>query len=157
MTALDPSAPAPAVAPTAPQGAAPGTRGRAVTAVLRAGLLLAFAGTCAVRGLPTDRVVLLGWVLAGLAVTSLAHGWRRFVRLLADWLPLVAVLLACGLAAPDAPGLAPVGGGAGALVLEFPKTQDFHNNSADFLWNSIDFRGNRCLCFHPEFCNRALH
>ncbi|MCF6508059.1 phosphatase PAP2 family protein [Blastococcus sp. MG754426] len=94
MTALDPSAPAPAAAPPAVEPAASGRRGRAVTAVLWAALLLVFAATCAVRGLPTDRVVLLGWVLAGLAVTSVTHGRRRLVRLLADWLPLVAVLLA---------------------------------------------------------------
>ena len=45
-------------------------------------------------GLPTDRVVLLGWVLAGLAVHAAADGWRRVGRLLADWLPLAALLLA---------------------------------------------------------------
>ena len=46
-----------------------------------------------VVGLPTDRVVLLGWVLAGLGVHALTEGWRRVVRLLADWLPLAALLL----------------------------------------------------------------
>ncbi|MGY1848858.1 MULTISPECIES: phosphatase PAP2 family protein [unclassified Blastococcus] len=97
MTAVDPAAPALAAAPTAvPTTAVAGASGRArlVAAVLWAGLLLAFVLTCAVRGLPTDRVVLLGWVLAGLAVTSVTQGWRRLVRLLVDWLPLVAVLLA---------------------------------------------------------------
>lgn len=63
-------------------------------AVLVTGLVLAFAATCLLQGLPTDRVVLLGWVLAGLAVHALTDGVRRVGRLLADWLPLVAVLLA---------------------------------------------------------------
>ncbi|WP_116450454.1 phosphatase PAP2 family protein [Blastococcus litoris] len=58
------------------------------------GLVLAFAGTCVVHGLPTDRVVLLGWVVGGLAVYAVADGVRRLGRLLADWLPLVALLLA---------------------------------------------------------------
>ncbi|SFF89211.1 phosphatase PAP2 family protein [Blastococcus tunisiensis] len=54
----------------------------------------AFVVTCAGVGLPTDRVVLLGWVLAGLVLYAAADGPRRVVRLLVDWLPLVAVLLA---------------------------------------------------------------
>ncbi|TYP90541.1 phosphatase PAP2 family protein [Blastococcus xanthinilyticus] len=100
MTVVDSPAPAPvAVRPVPGGGALPGTavrvdRARLVTAVLWAGLLVAFAVTCAARGLPTDRVVLLGWVLAGLAVSAATQGWRRVVRLLTDWLPLVAVLLA---------------------------------------------------------------
>jgi hypothetical protein len=52
--------------------AAPAARLPAARTVLRvllwAGLLLAFVATCAVKGLPTDRVVLLGWVLTGLTV-----------------------------------------------------------------------------------------
>jgi PAP2 superfamily len=97
MTVVDPSAPAPAAAPPDLREAAttsPGTRARVVAGVLRGGLVVAFALTCAARGLPTDRVVLLGWVLAGLAVHAATQGWRRVLRLLADWLPLVAVLLA---------------------------------------------------------------
>jgi len=58
------------------------------------GLVLAFAGTCVVHGLPTDRVVLLGWVVGSLAAYAVADGVRRLGRLLADWLPLVALLLA---------------------------------------------------------------
>jgi hypothetical protein len=57
-------------------------------------LVLSFAVTCLVEGLPTDRIVLLGWVLAGLALYAVADGGRRVGRLLADWLPLVALLLA---------------------------------------------------------------
>ncbi|MGY1805467.1 phosphatase PAP2 family protein [Blastococcus sp. SYSU D00922] len=58
------------------------------------GLVLAFAGTCLLHGLPTDRVVLLGWVVGGLGVYAVADGVRRLGRLVVDWLPLVALLLA---------------------------------------------------------------
>lgn len=79
---------------------------RRVLSLLLAG---AFAGTCVVHGLPTDRVVLLGWVLAGLAVYAVADGVRRLGRLLADWLPLVALLLAYDASRGFADGLgAPV-------------------------------------------------
>ncbi|RZU32199.1 phosphatase PAP2 family protein [Blastococcus saxobsidens] len=99
MTVVDP--PVSLVAP-APSVLVPAVRPGAVRRVgpawlpvtLWAGLALAFAATCAVRGLPTDRVVLLGWVLAGLCVHAATQGARRVGRLLADWLPLVAVLLA---------------------------------------------------------------
>ena len=57
------------------------------------GVAAAFVVSALVTGLPTDRVVLLGWVLAGLAVHAVADGRRRVVRLLADWLPLIGVLL----------------------------------------------------------------
>ena len=70
-------------------------RGRAfVRGLLLIGLALAFVLTCARVGLPTDRVVLLGWVIAGVAVFAVTDGVRRVGRLLADWLPLAAVLLA---------------------------------------------------------------
>jgi hypothetical protein len=69
--------------------------GRAlVRGVLLAGLALAFVVTCSREGLPTDRVVLLGWVVAGVAVFAVTDGVRRVGRLLADWLPLAALLLA---------------------------------------------------------------
>jgi hypothetical protein len=82
----------PAVRPGAARGRRVGPAW--VPVPLWAGLALAFAATCAVRGLPTDRVVLLGWVLAGLGVHAATQGARRVGRLLVDWLPLVAVLLA---------------------------------------------------------------
>jgi hypothetical protein len=69
-------------------------RRRLVRAVLGSGLALSFLATCLIEGLPTDRVILLGWVLAGLALHAVTDGVRRVVRLLADWLPLVALLLA---------------------------------------------------------------
>jgi hypothetical protein len=57
-------------------------------------LVAALAITCLETGLPTDRIVLLGWVFAGLAVHAVTDGLWRVGRLLADWLPLAAVLLA---------------------------------------------------------------
>ena len=72
---------------------APADRHRALRRVLSAGLLAVFLVSCAVTGLPTDRVVLLGWVLGALALQSVGRGWRALVRLLADWLPLVALLM----------------------------------------------------------------
>jgi uncharacterized membrane protein YciS (DUF1049 family) len=100
MTAVDSPVPVLAAARPAPvQVADPppergGRRARLLTTVLWTGLLAAFVATCIVRGLPTDRVVLLGWVLAGLGISAATQGWRRVLRLLADWLPLAAVLLA---------------------------------------------------------------
>jgi PAP2 superfamily len=91
-TALVP--PSPAAAGALHPGVPASSRRWLIRAVLWGGLLLAFATTCLLTGLPTDRVVLLGWVLAGLAVHAGTDGWRRVVRLLADWLPLAGVLLA---------------------------------------------------------------
>ena len=53
----------------------------------------AFALTCIEDGLPTDRVVLLGWALTGLVAHAAVDGWRRVVRLLAEWVPVAALLL----------------------------------------------------------------
>jgi hypothetical protein len=87
----------PATGTATAAAAAPSARGvarhRLLRRVLTAGLGVAFLFTCRHDGLPTDRVVLLGWVLAALALQSLGRGWRTLVRLLADWVPLVAVLL----------------------------------------------------------------
>jgi PAP2 superfamily protein len=99
MTVVDPPAPSPAsAAPVVDRdraGMPERNAGRSLRlGALWAALAVAFAATCAVRGLPTDRVVLLGWVLCGLAVHAASQGPRRVGRLLADWLPLIAVLLA---------------------------------------------------------------
>jgi hypothetical protein len=68
-------------------------RRRGLRRLLSAGLAALFLGTCLVTGLPTDRLVLLGWVLAALAVQSLGRGRMALVRMLADWIPLVALLM----------------------------------------------------------------
>ncbi|MET0764539.1 MAG: phosphatase PAP2 family protein [Blastococcus sp.] len=107
MTAVDSTAPARAIpSPRAPLdrlivdasesrgGPATAGRRRFVRAVLGAGLVLSFAITSVRTGMPTDRVVLLGWVLVGLALHAVVDGVRRVGRLLADWLPLVVLLLA---------------------------------------------------------------
>jgi hypothetical protein len=62
--------------------------------VLWTALGLSFLATCLDVGLPTDRVVILAWVLAALAIPVVTEGWRRVGRLLVDWLPLGALLLA---------------------------------------------------------------
>ncbi|WP_346618920.1 phosphatase PAP2 family protein [Blastococcus montanus] len=95
MTAVD--SPVSALAPAPPGPGLPAGRrapARFLIAALWGGLLLAFVLTCVVRGLPTDRVVLLGWVLAGLGIHAATQGRGRLGGLLVDWLPLVAVLLA---------------------------------------------------------------
>jgi PAP2 superfamily len=56
-------------------------------------LAVGFAAVCLDRGLPTDRLVLLGWALTGLVAHAAVDGWRRIVRLLAEWLPVGALLL----------------------------------------------------------------
>jgi hypothetical protein len=90
-------------------GGLPWLRGRHVRQLLWAGLAVCFALTCLRTGLPTDRVVLLGWVLAGLALHAAADGLRRVARLLADWLPLALLLLAYDASRGFADGLgAPV-------------------------------------------------
>jgi len=93
-----------------PYGTASAGRGRLLLRrVLSLALLAAFAVTCLTEGLPTDRVVLLGWVVAGLALYALADGVRRLGRLIADWFPLVALLLAYDASRGLADGLgAPV-------------------------------------------------
>ena len=75
-----------------PVAAAP-DRGRWVRAVLSGLHLAAFATLCLVNGLPTDRLSILLWVLAGLGCRCAGRGWRSALRLLADWVPLGAVLL----------------------------------------------------------------
>jgi PAP2 superfamily len=95
VTVVDPTPPIVALppAPSPRAGAVPAGVRLALPQALWAGLVAAFAATCWTTGLPTDRVVLLGWVLAGLLVHAAARGWRPVGRLLAAWLPLVVVLL----------------------------------------------------------------
>jgi len=80
-------------------------RHRGLRRLLSVGLLAAFAATCGVTGLPTDRLVLLGWVLGALALQSVGRGWRSLGRLLTDWVPLIAVLLLYDLSRGFADGL----------------------------------------------------
>jgi hypothetical protein len=118
MTAVEFPAPATGL-PSDDGSVPPATEGRAGTSSVEgraarrrlirrlgwAGLLLAFVGTSLVVGLPTDRVVLLGWILAGLVLHAVTDSWRRLGRLLADWLPLAALLLAYDASRGIADGL----------------------------------------------------
>ena len=45
-------------------------------------------------GVPTDRGSLLLIILAGLGITCLGRGWSAFRRVLLDWLPFTAALIA---------------------------------------------------------------
>ena len=82
----------PAAAVT-PAPVVPRVRGRAVRTTLSVVHLAAFLAVCVAAGLPTDRLGVLLWVLTGLACRCVGHGWRSAARLLADWVPLGAVLL----------------------------------------------------------------
>ncbi|SDP35585.1 PAP2 superfamily protein [Klenkia soli] len=68
-------------------------RGRWVRTALSLAHVAAFLAVCVEVGLPTDRLSILLWVLSGLACRCVGRGWRSGVRLLADWVPLGAVLL----------------------------------------------------------------
>jgi hypothetical protein len=95
VTAVEPTAPTSAFAPAAaPPASAPVRTALRWRPLAWVAVAAAFVCSALVTGLPTDRVVLLGWVLAGLAVHAVVEGWRRLVRLLLDWLPLIGVLLA---------------------------------------------------------------
>jgi hypothetical protein len=80
-------------------------RGRHVRWLLWTALAVAFALTCADEGLPTDRVVLLGWALTGLVAHAAVDGHRRVVRLLTEWLPVAALLIAYDASRGMADGL----------------------------------------------------
>jgi hypothetical protein len=94
VTAVEPTARIPALTSLPAPVAVRARRRIAVRVLLWTGLALAFVTMCAVNGLPTDRVVLLGWVLTGLVAHAAVDGWRRIVRLSAEWLPVAALLLA---------------------------------------------------------------
>lgn len=51
------------------------------------------AALVAADGVPTNRIVLMTIVVAGLSIGSIGYGWRRFSRVLIDWLPFTLVLL----------------------------------------------------------------
>ncbi|MEP7178906.1 MAG: phosphatase PAP2 family protein [Pseudonocardiales bacterium] len=44
-------------------------------------------------GVPTGRLNLMIIIVAGLAITSLGHGWRRLLQVVLDWLPFTLVLI----------------------------------------------------------------
>ncbi len=94
VTAMDSAALIPALpVRPAPAAARPSWR-TPVRILLWTAVASGFVMVCAVDGLPTDRVVLLGWALTGLVAHAAVDGWRRIVRLLAEWLPVAALLMA---------------------------------------------------------------
>ncbi|HEV7189171.1 MAG TPA: phosphatase PAP2 family protein [Blastococcus sp.] len=94
MTVAEPTALLPALPAPAERLAARRSWRTPVRIALWSLLTLGFLAVCAVDGLPTDRVVLLGWGFTGLAAHAAVDGWRRAVRLLVEWLPVAVLLLA---------------------------------------------------------------
>jgi hypothetical protein len=98
VTAVEPAALLPALPTLQTPVAVPARRSAPwripVRILLWTALALAFVRMCAINGLPTDRVVLLGWALTGLVAHAAVDGWRRILRLLAEWLPVAVLLLA---------------------------------------------------------------
>ena len=93
MTVVEPTALIPALAARPAHLAVRPSWRTPVRVVLWTFLGLAFVAVCADDGLPTDRVVLLGWAFTGLVAHAAVDGWRRVVRLVAEWLPLAAMRL----------------------------------------------------------------
>jgi membrane-associated phospholipid phosphatase len=44
-------------------------------------------------GVPTNRETLMSLMVLGLGISTIGYGWRRFGRVLLDWLPFTSVLL----------------------------------------------------------------
>lgn len=59
-----------------------------------AGYVVALVVVVLVAGVPTDRGSLLLIVVSGLGITCLGRGWPAFRRVLLDWLPFTAALIA---------------------------------------------------------------
>jgi hypothetical protein len=92
QTGLPPALPPPEAA-AVPGSPFPSRHRVLVRGLLWGGLGLSFLLTFLTTGLPTDRISVLAWVLGALAAHAVTEGWRRLVRLLADWVPLGALLL----------------------------------------------------------------
>jgi membrane-associated phospholipid phosphatase len=79
--------------------------------VVRWTALVLYVVACAVflsvQGIPTDRLGIYGAVLVLLSITVLGRGWRAWWRMMLDWLPFQAVLVAYdysrGFATPYTP------------------------------------------------------
>jgi len=64
---------------------------------LRAGLAVVYGVVFAVfvvtEGLPTERLALFAWILAGLSIACLGRGWRAILGLVLDWMPFIGILI----------------------------------------------------------------
>lgn len=94
MTVVEPTALLPALPVRRARTAVPAVWRTPIRIALWTVMALGFATVTAVDGLPTDRVVLLGWGFTGLVAHAAVDGWRRVVRLLTEWLPVAALLMA---------------------------------------------------------------
>ncbi len=45
------------------------------------------------EGIPTERLALFAWLLTGLSIACVGRGWRSPLRLIADWLPFIGILV----------------------------------------------------------------
>ena len=63
---------------------------RRVCAVAYLAVLIAVVAT---GGIPTGRALIAGLVIGALGITCIGQGWRRFLRVLVDWLPFTFVLV----------------------------------------------------------------
>ena len=64
-----------------------------VRRVAASAYFVAIIWICAVHGVPTSRAVITGFVLTGLLIACIGHGWRQCARVAIDWLPFSAVLM----------------------------------------------------------------
>lgn len=55
--------------------------------------LLALAVVTVLFGLPTDRIYQALWIIAGIAAYNPGRPWREYLRVLVDWVPLIAALV----------------------------------------------------------------
>ncbi len=62
-------------------------------AVAWSAYLLALTVTIFTLGLPTDRIYQATWIVAGLIAFTIDRPWRDHVRVVWDWLPLIAALV----------------------------------------------------------------
>ncbi len=54
---------------------------------------VALVWSCLRNGFPFDRANLSLWILSGLLAASVSRPWRRVVRIFADWVPFILILL----------------------------------------------------------------
>lgn len=58
------------------------------------GYLVVLIGYLALFGVPLDRLGIMLWIFGGLSCAVVGKGWRAWGRLMLDWLPFQALLLA---------------------------------------------------------------
>lgn len=66
---------------------------RAIRRVMAVGYGVVLFVFVLTEGVPTERLGLYVWLLAGLSIGCMGRGWRSALRLVLDWLPFVAILV----------------------------------------------------------------